>query len=67
MSEQDEDEVCMACTAVLVDGDDVYHELDGGYIHAKCCGPERDSYYGPDETPLGPNDPIPKPFKWSKP
>ena len=61
------EEPCIACSAVLQQGDLVLFELDGGYIHAKCCGPERESYYGPDGGPIGPNDPLPTPFRWTQP
>lgn len=56
---------CMACAKQLVEGDKVYNEKEGGYIHADCCGPERESYYGEDEQPLKDGEPIPDPWIWS--
>jgi hypothetical protein len=60
----DDVECCMACMLQLKEGDKVYHEMSGGLIHAHCCGPERESYYGADEQPLGEDDPIPEPWEW---
>lgn len=55
---------CMACAVPMKDGDKVYNELDGGIIHADCCGPERENYYGADEQPLEDGEPIPEPWIW---
>lgn len=56
---------CMACAVPLKDGDKVYNELDGGIIHADCCGPERENYYGENEQPLADGEPIPEPRIWT--
>lgn len=56
-------ERCIACGGVLLDDDLVHFDFDGGYIHAKCCGPEPESYHR-DGEPLEPGDEIPKPFRW---
>lgn len=61
----DETERCIACDVPLQAGDEVYSDLSGGYIHAKCCGPERESYTGADGEPLKAGEPIPKPRKWA--
>lgn len=64
--EDDEDvPCCMACAVPLKTGDEVYNELDGGIIHADCCGTERESYFGVDEQPLADSEPIPPPWKWT--
>jgi hypothetical protein len=60
--EQDDISRCIACDEPLKDGDLVHSEASGGLIHAACCGPEPESYYGPDGEPLKPGDPIPKPW-----
>lgn len=56
-------ERCLACGGLLLDDDEVFFDAGGGYIHARCCGPERESYHV-DGAPLKPGDPIPKPFRW---
>ncbi|WBU27633.1 hypothetical protein OOZ54_13265 [Rhodopseudomonas palustris] len=59
-------ETCVACGEALKLGDDVYDEINGGIIHAACCGPDRESYVDLDDgSPIGPDDPIPTPWKWS--
>lgn len=50
---------CMACQRPLSADDRVLLDDSGDYIHAKCCGPERDGYVGADGTPLKPHEPIP--------
>lgn len=57
----EEPDRCIACEKPLTDGDLVYHDASGGEIHASCCGPERESYTGPDGEPLKGGDPIPTP------
>jgi len=65
MAEHDDDRTyCIACDKPLVAGDLYYSDLSGGFIHADCCGPERESYTGPDEEPLKPGEPIPEPNIW---
>jgi hypothetical protein len=56
---------CIACGGLFIDGDEVYNDVDGGFIHAKCCGPEPESYRGDDGEPLKAGDPIPKPWIWN--
>ncbi|PZU23933.1 MAG: hypothetical protein DI589_06660 [Shinella sp.] len=62
-SDDDEDaDYCIACGKILVDGDAVYHDVsEGGYLHADCCGPERESYVNADGEPLKEGEPIPEP------
>jgi len=55
---------CIACLKPLAWGDRYYSDQSGGFIHADCCGPERESYVNGDGEPLGPNDPIPEPSIW---
>lgn len=59
-------ERCIACDDLLIEGQDVYHDAGGGIIHAACCGPERESYTGPDGEPLGDGDRIPTPWRWTR-
>lgn len=56
---------CIACDEALRDGQEVYTDVSGGFIHAACCGPERESYVGPDGEPLKDGQPIPTPWIWS--
>jgi hypothetical protein len=58
-------EPCIACDKLMTDGDAYYPDAGGGFIHASCCGPERESYTLNGE-PLGPNDPIPAPAVWTE-
>jgi hypothetical protein len=61
-------EICEACGEPFEDGDLVYWMADDtGHIHADCCGPERESYVGPDGAPLKDGDPIPEPFAYRDP
>lgn len=61
----DEAEACEACGVAFKDGDMVYWRSDdSGYIHAECCGPERESYVNADGEPLKDGEPIPQPFAW---
>lgn len=55
---------CIACAVAFKDDDGYYPEVDGGFIHATCCGPERECYVGGDGEPLGLDDPIPAPSRW---
>lgn len=57
-------ETCIACEKRLEVGQRVMLDQSGGYIHADCCGPEREGYVNADGEPLGPNDPIPTGFIW---
>lgn len=64
--DQDFVERCIACNEVLKEGDDVYNDVSGGIIHAECCGPDRECYVNLDDgSPIGPDEPIPQPWKWS--
>ena len=54
---------CLACATPLKTGDRYYPDASGGFLHEKCCGPERESYTLNDE-PLGPEDAIPEPYIW---
>lgn len=68
MTRSDDDfiETCLACAKAFEPDDRVLFDVSGSYIHADCCGPERESYVKDVETgePLGPNDPIPTGFRW---
>lgn len=55
---------CIACAAPLRTGERVLDDANGGVIHAACCGPERESYTGPDGEALGPNAPIPQGYAY---
>lgn len=56
---------CIACESPLVAGDLVYWDVsDTGYLHAGCCGPERESYVNEHGEPLKDGDPIPQPFPY---
>lgn len=61
---EDDAERCIACNVAFVDDDLVHTDEGGGFIHASCCGPERESYVKAGGEPLGPEDPIPTPFRW---
>lgn len=67
MTEDGDDECCVACGETLKAGDMVYYEHgEGGHIHADCCGPERESYCDEDGQPLAPDAPIPQPFAYER-
>ena len=55
---------CIACAEWFEEGERYYPDAGGGFIHADCCGPERESYTGADGGPLKPGEPIPKPLIW---
>lgn len=56
---------CIACRMALLDDDQVFADIDGGFLHAACCGPERESYVDLGTgDPIGPDDPIPTGFRW---
>lgn len=61
----DDVETCIACERAFRDGDPYLPDVSGGFIHHACCGPERESYVGPDGEPLKPGDPLPIPEIWS--
>lgn len=56
--------LCIACQGRLRVGDRYYADASGGFIHADCCGPERESYTGANGEPLGPDESIPAPSIW---
>ena len=57
--------LCIACGMAFIDDDQAFADIDGGFIHAGCCGPERESYVDLETgEPIGPNDPIPTGFRW---
>ncbi len=58
-------ERCIACLRPLMDGERYFSDASGGFIHADCCGPERESYTNADGEPLGPADPIPEGAVWA--
>lgn len=57
---------CLACQRWFKADDLVLFDVSGDYIHAACCGPERESYVKDVGTgePLGPDDPIPTGVRW---
>jgi hypothetical protein len=58
-------ERCIACGGVLLDDDMVYNDESGGTIHARCCGPERESYCNPETgDPLKDDEPIPPSYRY---
>jgi len=62
VSDDEDADYCIACGEILVDGDAVYHDVsESGYLHADCCGPERESYVNADGKPLKDGEPIPEP------
>lgn len=64
MGEDEDASECIACSVSFVDDDQVYADESGGFIHASCCGPEREAFVKAGGEPLGPEDPIPTPFRW---
>ena len=56
---------CGICELALVEGDHCLTDVDLGPVHAACCGPERESYVGPDGEPLKEGEPLPTPWKWT--
>lgn len=61
----DEIERCIACGGILLDDDMVYDDYDGGTLHEKCCGPERECYVNLETgEPIKEGEPIPKPLKY---
>ncbi len=61
-----DEETCIACAVAFKDGDMVLNDASGGALHVGCCGPERESYTNADGDPLGPDDPIPTGYAWTK-
>lgn len=57
-------ERCIACRKPLRDGDLYFWDVNGGELHAACCGPERECYVDAEGEPLGPDGPIPTPSIW---
>lgn len=64
----DEDETCIARNVAFKEGDMVLDDVSGGSLHVACCGPEREGYVKDLDTeePLGPDDPIPTGYAWTK-
>lgn len=58
-------ETCIACDKPFREGDLYFWDQSGSFIHAACCGPERESYVGADGEPLTPDGPIPTPSVWT--
>lgn len=65
MSEAIEDH-CITCVERFEAGEKYYPDVSGGFIHARCCGPEMESYVGKDGERLTPGDPIPEPMIWTE-
>lgn len=58
-------ERCIACGGILLDDDMVFDDYDGGTLHERCCGPERESYVNLETgEPLKDGEPIPKPYRY---
>jgi hypothetical protein len=51
---------CIVCTEQLAEGDAYYPAVSGGFLHAACCGPERECYVN-----LETGEAIPTPEIWS--
>lgn len=66
VADDDDVETCIACEVAFKEGDRVLSDVSGGALHAACCGPERESYTNGDGGPLGPDDPIPEGYIWTK-
>lgn len=64
----DDAEACFACLIPFHEGDMVIDDVSGGCLHVGCCGPEREGYVKDLDTeePLGPDDPIPTGYAWTK-
>lgn len=56
--------MCFVCLEPIEDGDPVYWSEDG-YMHAHCCGPERECFVNADEDSLQEGEPIPRPLIWN--
>jgi hypothetical protein len=59
------DLTCIACAKRLTVGDGYYPDDSGGFVHADCVGPDRESYTRNGE-PLQPGDEIPEPYIWAE-
>lgn len=55
----DDSPCCIACGQPIRAGDRVLCDDGGDYIHAACCGPEREAYVNEDGEPLAAGEPIP--------
>lgn len=63
--QDDEHPRCIACAAPLKLGDMVFHDADGGLIHADCIGSDREAFVNLDTgEPLAADDPLPVPHVW---
>lgn len=56
--------MCFVCLEPIQAGDPVYWSEDG-YMHAGCCGPERECFFNADEAPLSEGEPVPRPLIWT--
>lgn len=58
---------CIACDLPLQEGDKYYADISGGFLHAACCGPERECYVDLETgAPISPDDDIPEPSIWTE-
>lgn len=63
-SNDDDADSCIACAEPFLADDQVFNDVGGGTIHARCCGPERESYVGADGEPLKDGEPLPTPWRY---
>lgn len=57
-------ECCIACDDPIEDGDQVYPDVSGGYLHAGCCGP--DGFVNLDTGDPLPPDEVPEAETWGR-
>lgn len=62
----DDAEACGICDVVFIRGDPCLTDISLGPVHARCCGPERESYVNLETgEPLADDAPIPTPWIWN--
>jgi hypothetical protein len=56
---------CIACAIPFKVGDKYLADYGGGFLHAACCGPERESYVDLETgEPIAEGEPLPTPQIW---
>lgn len=57
--------LCIACAGPMKTGDPYYPDrVNGGVLHAACCGTEPEYYVDENDEPLRPGDRRPEPSIW---